>query len=288
VRIARVLAAGLVLALAPAVRAAPCGRPDLLYMVPPDGALDVPTNATLSAYYQSSADYLGEDVVLVTPDGVENALPATFDATEGKLSITPPDPLTSGGPYLVRWPALRGLNAATPGLGDEARFSVAFSPDTQPPSFAGLAGIRWDLQRETDECTDSIEQRFIFDLELDAANDDGGRDGLTLIVFQTDGPGAKDGSVPVLTRALPTTGSTVRVALPTEDAVGQVCFAALVRDTTGQVSNSADREVCVTTTDPPFFRGCSIATPGTGLASLVWAGAALAAAARRRRGRPRP
>jgi MYXO-CTERM domain-containing protein len=36
----------------------------------------------------------------------------------------------------------------------------------------------------------------------------------------------------------------------------------LVRDSTGAVSNSADREACVDTTPPPFFRGCSVASEG--------------------------
>ena len=203
----RLLVAGLVLAaLAPAARAAPCGRPDLIGMVPPDGAGDIPPNATLSAFYQASADYLGEDVVLVTPDGVENVLPATFDATEAKLSITPPDPLSPRGNYVVRWPALRGLNATTPGLGGRAQFSVAFSPDAQPPTFEGLVDAKWDLQREESDCTDSVLERFVFDLELGAADDDGGRDGLTLIVFQTAGAGEAPASVPVLTRPLPASG----------------------------------------------------------------------------------
>ena len=59
------------------------GVPDLVDMVPPDGATDVPLNATLGAHYTASADYLGEDVVLVHPDGREpQTLEADFDPTE--------------------------------------------------------------------------------------------------------------------------------------------------------------------------------------------------------------
>ena len=286
---ARAALAGLLgtAALAPDARAAPCGRPNLLDTVPPDQATDVPPNATLAAHYAASADYLGEDVVLVTPTG-EQALPATFDATEGRLAITPPNPLAPGATYVVRWPALRGLNAAAPGTGGQASFTVGAVPDDAAPAFEGVLGARWDLQRETNDCTDSIEQRFVFDLDLGAASDDGGRAGLTLLLFQTSGPGADGGSVPVLARALPPEGTPARVALPTGDAVGRVCFAGLVRDTTGKVSNSADREACVDTTAPPFFRGCGVA-PG---AHPALAGAILGLlailAARLRRGRPRP
>ena len=40
--------------------------------------------------------------------------------------------------------------------------------------------------------------------------------------------------------------------------MGEICFAGIVRDTTGQLSQSGDVEACVHTTEPPFFRGCSV------------------------------
>lgn len=282
----------LALAAAPA-RGAPCGQPNLVDMVPPDQAADVPPNATLAAHYAASADYLGEPVVLVLPDGEEQTLPATFDATEVRLSITPGAPLAAGGPYVVRWPALRGLNAAAPGVGGQATFSVVTTPDSAPPMFDGVAAVRWHLDRSTNDCTDSIEERFTFDLDLGAASDDGGRDGLTLLLFQTSGPGAGDGSVPVLARALPPEGQSAQVALPTGDSVGRICFAGLVRDTTGQVSNSADREACVETTDPPFFQGCELAPNAerevtSSRFGLLAVALTVGLAVRRRRGRSRP
>ena len=79
--VAAALAAG-AFASTPAARAAPCGKPDLVDMVPPDGAVEVPPNATLAAHYTSAADYLGEEVVLVRPDMSEQVLPAMWDATE--------------------------------------------------------------------------------------------------------------------------------------------------------------------------------------------------------------
>ena len=274
------------LAASPA-RASSCGKPDLVDMVPPDGSTDVPPNATLAAHYTASADYLGEDVVLDTPDHVSNALPATFDATEGRLSITPPDPLVAGGTYTVHWPALRGLNAAAPGVGGQATFTVAPVPDGAPPAFEGVVGVSWDLLRVNNDCTNTIEPRFVFDIDLGGASDDGGRDNLTLILFQTMGGAVDGGSVPVLAAALPAAGTRPRVALPVGDATGHVCFAGLVRDTTGAVSNSADKQVCVDTTAPPFFRGCAVA-PGNG--SPAAAGVALTVvllAGARRRGRRR-
>lgn len=285
-----------ILALAPPARGAPCGQPNLVDMVPPDKATDVPPNATLAAHYTASADYLGEPVVLVLPDGEEQTLPATFDATEVRLSITPGAPLAPGGPYVVRWPALRGLNATAPGTGGQATFSVVATPDSAPPMFDGVAAARWHLDRSTNDCTDSIEERFVFDLDLGAASDDGGRDGLTLLLFQTSGPGAGDGSVPVLARALPPEGESAQVALPTGDSVGRICFAGLVRDTTGQVSSSADREACVETTAPPFFQGCELAQDARpaaagsmfGWLAVVLAVVAAVLAGRRRRGRSRP
>ena len=247
---------------APRATAAPCGKPDLLDMIPRDGAPDVPPNATFTAFYERSAEYLGEQVVVVTPDGNETALPATFDNGEGRLSVTPPDPLAPG-QYVVRWPVLRSRSSAIAGVGGEARFTVGTQPDVEAPTFEGVADVSWDYARETDECTDEVTKRYVFDIDIGLASDDGGRDGLTLILFQTAGPGAEAGPVQVHTRALPGSAAvSFRVALVPEDAIGRVCFAGLVRDTTGKISNSADHEVCVETVSPPFFRGCAVA-PGT-------------------------
>ena len=66
--------------------------------------------------------------------------------------------------------------------------------------------------------------------------------------------------------------------------MGEICFAGIVRDTIGQISQSGDVEACVHTTDPPFFRGCSVAGAGArrrGDAARV--AAALAALLLRRR-----
>ena len=272
--VAAALAAG-AFAAVPAARAEPCGKPDLVDMVPPDGAVDVPPNATLAAHYTSAADYLGEEVVLVRPDMSEQVLPAMWDATEQRLSATPPQPLEPGTTYEVRWPALRGLNAAAPGVGDTARFTTGTAFDVGQPTFAGLVGLSWDLERMNDECVDELVERFVFDISLGAAQDDGGTNGLTLMLFQTSGPTVMDMPRPIPARAWPTDGKSVQVRLSTGDAVGDICFAGIVRDTTGQLSQSGDVEVCVHTTEPPFFRGCSVAGARGGHG---WALAALALA----------
>jgi hypothetical protein len=266
-----------------AARAAPCNTPELLYTLPGEGATGVPTDAALVAAYASSAEYLGEEVVLV-PDGAEpRPLVATFDRAQALLSVKLREGLQPGLAYAVRWPGLRGVDTATPGLGREVRFTAGLAPDAEAPQFEGVRAVRWDLERKRNNCTESIEERLVFDVELGAAGDDGGRASLALVVFQTAGP-LVTAPVPVLTRALPADG-VARVTLPTSRAVGRICFAALARDLTGKVSASADRESCVMTTAPPFFRGCALAgrQPGGGGAGLALALACLVVRARRRR-----
>jgi hypothetical protein len=285
-------AAGLAaLALAAPARATSCGRPDLLDAVPPDGALAVPPNASLFAHYAPSADYANEDVVLTPEGGQAEAFAAAdpaqavkWDGTQGLLAFTPPAPLAPG-TYTLVWPTLRGLTSAAPGLGATVRFTAGAVPDTAPPDFAGVTGVSWDLERETNECTDSLENRMVFTLGLAPADDDGGRDGLTLVVFQSAGSGIAPGggAVPVLSTAMPAAGQSVTVKLPVADATGHVCFAAIARDLTGQISSSGDQTICVETTAPPFFRGCAVA-PGGGRSGAAGALALMAAllAARRR------
>jgi MYXO-CTERM domain-containing protein len=263
-------AAGAAVLLPARARAALCGVPDLVDMVPPDGARAVPLNSTLSAHYQASADYLGEDVVLVHPDGSEQVLAARFDPTEVLLSVTPTEPLVAGEAYVVRWPSLRGINAAAPGYGGEAHFTAGTADDAESPRFAGVTAVAWDLEREQNDCTDELEERYVFDIMLGDASDDGGRDGLTLLLFQTSGSGAMGMTVPVSTRAIPAAGAIAQVKLPTRDSVGHVCFAGLVRDTTSRVSQSGATEACVDTVAPPFFRGCSVGgAPAGGAGALA-------------------
>jgi len=281
-------------AAAPAARAAQCGKPDLVDMVPPDKATGVPLNATLGAHYAASAEYVDEPVVLVHPDLGEESLTASWDPTEQLVSATPGAPLEPGGKYTIRWPALRGLNAAAPGLGGMATFTAGTTDDLSPPTFAGVQGVTWDLERAQDDCVDGLVERFVFDIDLGTASDDGGTSGLTLLLYQTEGPQVMGSPTPLPGRAWPqdsgsASGAHVQVRLATDAAVGEICFAGIVRDSVGQFSQNNNVKACVQTIAPPFFNGCSVAGSGRGahaselMASLT--ALALALAARRRRPR---
>ena len=66
--------------------------------------------------------------------------------------------------------------------------------------------------------------------------------------------------VPLPARAWPQNGGArAQVRLTKDEGLGEICFAGLVRDTLGQISQGGDVQACVHTTDPPFFNGCSVA-----------------------------
>jgi hypothetical protein len=287
-------AAALVVAAASAVapetaRADSCTSPDLIETIPGDGAQGVPPNATLSARYASIAQYLGEPVAIEHVGADTQAVTATFDAAEGILSVLPPSPLVPGDSYVVHWPGLRGLDTATLGAGADQHLQAGASDDVSAPTFAGLTGIAWDVTREKDDCTTAIDERYVFDLGLGAAADDASRDFLTLLVFQTAGPKITPGSPePVLVQRIPPAGATARVSSVVDRVEGHVCFAAIVRDLTGQVSMGGG-EACVDTVSPPFFYGCTAGPvqgpggpAGAAIAALA-AGIAIVAARRRAR-----
>jgi len=274
-------------AAAPAARADQCGKPDLVDMVPPDGAAGVPLNATLGAHYTAAAESLGEDVVLERlPAGPADVLPAAWDPTEQLLSVTPAAPLDPGAQYVIHWPALRGLNAAAPGVGGDAKFTAGSTIDEAPPTFAGVVGVSWDLERVTDDCLDDLVERFVFDVQLGAASDDGGASGLTLMLFQTMGPQVMMMPTPIPARAWPQTTDSparARVKLAKDAAVGENCFAGIVRDTAGHLSANNNAQACVQTTAPPFFNGCSVAGADPPTAAGAAALALLALFGRQRR-----
>ena len=270
-----------------AAAAAPCGRPDLLETFPADGATDVPVNVRLSARYAATAEYVNEEVTFEHVGFDTEAPRVTFDSTEGWLSFEPPTSLVAGDSYVVRWPALRGLTTAGAGKGAEVKFTAGSTNDVEPPLFGGVRSLAWDVERVDDDCTDSLEDRFMFDLSLDDATDDGGRGMLTLLVFQSKGGSVTTSPAPVLAQRFPDTGSRVRVQRAIDSAAGNVCFAALARDSSGRVSNSADREVCVATVKPPFFYGCSVSHAGAGRGTAPVALLILIGMGRRSAGRGR-
>jgi hypothetical protein len=268
------------LSLAPRAVAAPCGRPDVDATYPPNDAVDVPPNATLSAHYGAPADYVNEVVTLVGPSG---DVPVTifFDQAESMLRAQPEVELPSGS-YVVTWPGLRGI-ATSQGLGRTAEFSVGPRRDVEAPRFSGLNGIEWDWVRDEDECTETHEDRFWFDLELGSVSDDVAPSFLSVIVFETRGPNS--GSDPEQIAVLPMPKDrSVRVERPAAGGE-RTCFAAVVRDLTNRVSGGGDEEVCVQTTELPFFDGCSLGARrarGSGAMALLFG--SLFVVVRRRRG----
>lgn len=266
-----------------AARADSCTSPDLIETMPPDGADNVPMNAMLFARYATIAQYLNEAVVLEHPAGVDTTVPAQFDDTSGLLQITPPMALVPGDSYTVHWPALRGIDTATLGKTSNLTFTAGSEADVSPPTFAGVTSVAWDVSRESDPCNSAIDQRYVFNLGLGAATDDGGRDSLTLLVFQTSGPSVDSSApAPVLVQRIPPEGQGVQVT--TDVTVGHICFAAIVRDLTLKASTSGP-PMCVDTVSPPFFYGCGVAPvhDARDLGMVAFSAAALGLARRVRR-----
>jgi hypothetical protein len=273
----------------------------LLQTIPDDMATGVPTNAMLFAHYQANAQYINEPVtfdqihmgtpVFLNRDlsnamckqaagadaGMSQTPCSQFVSSEGMLEVTPPDPLVPGDDYVVHWPALRGINTATIGSTADLHFTAGMGPDMAAPTFEGVTSVSWDVSREKDSCTGQIEDRYDYKLGLGSAADDGGRDSLTLLVYESVGTG---GLAPVLIQRLPASGQGVTVTSTVQ--VGHVCFAAIVRDLTMKVSTSG-APVCVDTVSTPFFYSCRAATASGHSGEGAVAGAALGVSAALRR-----
>jgi hypothetical protein len=260
VQLRRALPLGLaLLATSLTARAQSCGSPDLQSAFPPDGAQGVPFDATVSAVYAETADYLGEPVTLTDELGTRT-LDVTFDPSERRL-LARDAGLAPNSTYTIDWPALRGLTSAGHGIGATVTFLTSDAVDTQSPIFAGITDLFGDIAHLRDECTDALEPRMTFDFTLGAADDDGGRESLSLLVFQTQGPALSDGAPKLVTLDAWPDDSKARVELPVEGATGHVCFAAVARDLVERTSATGSSEHCVDLAEPPFFYGCTLA-PG--------------------------
>jgi hypothetical protein len=249
---------------------------------PGDGADQVPLDASLSAVYAETADYLGEPVTL-SSGGASVELTAGFDASERRLFVQSAmlQPQTD---YSLAWPALRGLSSAGHGLGQTISFRTGTQSDLDSPEFGGIRRVDWDLRQVRDDCTDDLEERFRFDFELGAASDDGGNGSLALLLFQTQGPAVHDGGPRLLEqRALPES-NRARLELTVADTTGHVCFAAMVRDLVGRTSPTGSDEHCVDTTAPPFFYGCRVSAAKSESAGGYCLALVCVWLARRRRG----
>ncbi len=239
------------------VHAQSCAKPDALEGFPAYGSAGVPLNAILSAHYFASAEYDAEPVVLEEIGGERREALGSFNPSEGLLSLDPAGFLKLGMQYVVEWPALRGIGSASRGKSLKVNFSVGNQSDNAPPDFPGIESVHYRLERDQDGCAETVQDRFVFELKLGQPSDETSNQDLTLVVFQTK-PNSSESPVPVLTRSFPSNGR-VEVSQRIEDGLGNVCFAALVRDLTGKVSASGDRVVCTKTVKPPFFQGCAIA-----------------------------
>lgn len=285
-----------VLCAAEVARADQCTSSDVVYTLPRDGATDVPSNATLVAQYPPDTAYVDETVTFDGPNPGGSDIPIDpvpscadlspgnfcFSDSEALLKVMPPGDLAFGGTYTIKWPGLRGLTASK-GRGKTVTFTVGSHADGAPPTFQGLKDVSWDVDRSKDDCTNQQVDRFAFDLVPGAATDDFGKELLTLVVDQTLGPKIPASAPPVQIARLelPAAAEPARVELSLDDASGDVCFAAFVLDLVNghAPSNGNDKQVCTTTTRPPFFYGCGVAplrAPGRAapfallLLSLAW------------------
>jgi hypothetical protein len=259
-----------------------CAKPDLEATFPTDGASSVPLNATLSAVYATSADYLGEAVTLSSAHG-ERSLNARFDASERRLIVDAPE-LEANTEYTLAWPALRGLTTAGHGSSKTISFTTGAENDSGPPTFAGISQLEWDWVHPRDECTDDLEPRMRFSFRFGPAVDDGGTESLALLLFQTQGPTVPDDAPRFIAeRELPKDGR-LNLDLTVRDATGKVCFASVVRDLALNISATGSETRCIETTAPPIFYGCQLG--GGASRPLVWwtmAAAATLLTRRRRR-----
>jgi MYXO-CTERM domain-containing protein len=254
---------------------APCGIPDVDATYPRANALRVPANAVLSAHYGAPAEYDGEPVTLTASNGANVPLNVSYAEAEGMLSAVPQSPLVAGS-YTLVWPSLRGPGTGS-GRSKTIDFSVMALSDQVPPTFAGLADVTWDLAREKDQCTDALEDRFVFDFELGSAEDDADPGHLAVLVFETEHPRSGPSTPPrqIGIYPLPANGK-LRVQRPARRA-GKSCFAAVTRDLAGFVSAGGNEEVCAETIEPPWFEGCSVVAgagkhPASGLFALLGLG----------------
>jgi hypothetical protein len=254
---------------------APCGVPEVVATFPRANALRVPSNATLAAHYGAPAEYDEEPVSLTASNGAVIALTVGYDEAEGMLRATPAEPLASGS-YAIVWPALRGP-ATGAGRSKTIEFSVVPAMDQAPPSFDGLRSVTWDLAREKDPCTDALEDRYVFDFTLGAADDDAGPGHLALLVFETEHPRSGPSTPPRQIGIYPLPDAGILHVPRSARRSGKSCFAAVTRDLVGFVSAGGHREVCIETIEPPWFEGCALARARShggvgvvGLLAFVW------------------
>ena len=202
-------AAALVALFGAPARGDDCARPDVVDTVPIDGARDVPTNATLIARYAIYAELLGEQVLFGEAGSDLGCFHAVVQRCRALAHLYASGRAHAGSRIRDRVAGPPRSEYREQGPCRKVHFFAGNAADSEPPSFDGLIAVDWDFERENDDCTDRIEERFVFDLDLGAAEDDGGRDSLSLVVFQTQGPTiAPDAPQPIHVGHFPAPGRT--------------------------------------------------------------------------------
>jgi uncharacterized protein (TIGR03382 family) len=217
---------------------AQCPDPvDQVLLFPRDGSSGVPTNVVLRAEFPETRDPQGEPVWTVL-DSRGQAIPGDM-SWDGATSTFTPDPSFAPRTYYSA-----RVTAQATGRFWDFDFTTGSATDGAAPSFGGVTDIAWTTQLQDwllPNCRLARGDGFVVTLDLGEASDDAtGDDDLSLYVFQTEGPGADDGTPSERIRL--GDASEVTLFRSVEDE-GELCFRAQVRDLAGRFDGNS-REVC--------------------------------------------
>ena len=175
-------------------------------MVPPDGATDVPRNARLGrALRARRPSTWARTWCWSIPTAASSCWtrpgtrPSSFSpSTPSSSALTANSSLRDPLAGAAR-PERRRAGAGRQGAFHDRR-GVRHA---RRPRSQASTGLSWDLERKTNDCIDELVERFVFDVDLGAASDDGGTSGLTLMLFQTRGAPGPAMPTPIPARAWP-------------------------------------------------------------------------------------
>lgn len=239
--------------LLPIAAGAQCPDPvERILTFPADRANEVPVNVVLHADFPASQEPGGRPTWRVLDshsrevDGVEgwDDLSATF---------TPATELEPRSPYYVR------VSVAATGQYLNFEFNTGDDRDRSGPSFGGLSDLDWSHQTDEwlfDNCHISSGEGIVFNLTFPEASDDGPREELCYMVYQTSGPGVSGSTLRARVRY---PDDDLTLMLPAGDGEGDICFRVEARDLIGRVDGNR-REQCVEAVVGAIFDdACSVA-----------------------------
>ncbi|MCC7540256.1 MAG: Ig-like domain-containing protein [Deltaproteobacteria bacterium] len=241
---------------------------------PADGATGVPRNTRVRVRYGPAASMTG--VELLTVRDAEGSLVGGVITSEVReLVFSPSVPLAPG-----------LYTAGAPDLGSGASTAFAFTVidalDTAPPSLGAPEAIDWDAIEIEQICDVPSGVRYEMRIRTVGLADDFGTEHLELRAFHVGAPGTPPREI-VRVPARDARGE-VRVRLPENQAIGEVCFALATRDLAGSIGTSPE-QACFHTIPLPFWSGCSV-VQGRGArhdAAVAWALVVLASSVVARR-----